>query len=251
VKDAAMNNRRFQECVAIVLKHEGGFVERSDDPGGATNMGITLRTLCEWRGDDSLTANDLRTLTEAEAREIYFARYWNPIRGDELPPGLDLAVFDWAVHGGVSRAARDLQAVLGVKVDGAIGRQTIEVARRADRHDLIRWLCERRLNYLRSRPHWSIFGRGWERRVMAIEAAALERAKNPALTAEEAQRTSTVQTATGVAAAIAPAGAALPQLVSAFSGLDRWVGLGLIAIGLVTLIVAAWLASTWIRMHRS
>jgi lysozyme family protein len=244
-------NRRFSECVAIVLRHEGGFVNHPRDPGGATNMGITLRTLREWRGDDSLTAEDLRQLTEAEAREIYLARYWNPVRGDDLPPGIDLAVFDWAVLGGVPRAARDLQTVLGVTVDGAIGRQTLAAAREADAEEVIRALCRRRLAYLRTRPHWDAFGVGWSNRVRAIEQAALARARRPALTASEAQQTTTVQTATGVAAAVAPAAAALPSLISALAELDRWVGLGLIAAGLVALVVAAWMAATWWRMRRA
>jgi len=251
MKVVAVNNRRFRECVEIVLKHEGGFVHHPRDPGGATNMGITLRTLRDWRGDESLTVDDLRALTEAEAREIYLARYWNPIRGDELPPGVELAVFDWAVHGGVARAARDLQTVLGVTVDGAIGRQTIEAAKRADATEVIRHLCERRLNYLRSRPHWETFAWGWSHRVRAIEEAAMDRAQRPALTAREAQQTGTVQTATGVAAAVAPAAASLPSLISAFAGLDRWIGVGLIVAGLVALVVAAWMASTWLRMRHA
>jgi lysozyme family protein len=243
-------NRRFAECVAIVLKHEGGFVDHPRDPGGATNMGITLRTLREWRGDDTLTVDAVRNLTEAEAREIYLARYWNPVRGDQLPPGVDLAVFDWAVHGGVGRAARDLQTVLGVTVDGAIGRQTIEAAKRADPAEVISGVCERRLNHLRSRLHWDAFGRGWSRRVREIEEAALARAERPALTPTEAQQTDTVKAATGVAALITPAAAALPQIISAFSGLDRWVSLWLIGAGLVALVAIAWSGSVWWRARR-
>lgn len=244
-------NRRFAECVAFVLQHEGGFVDNSADPGGATNRGITLRTLREWRGDDTLTADDVRNMTEAEAREIYLARYWNPIRGDDLPPGVDLAVFDWAVLGGVSRAARDLQTVLGVTVDGAIGRQTLDVLRRADPANVVRDVCARRLAYLRGRPHWKTFGRGWERRVWEVEAAALERVSRPAMTAREAQHTSTVQTTAGMVAAVAPIAAGLPEAVRAFAGLDRWIGLGLIAAGLVALVAAAWIITTWLRMRRA
>jgi lysozyme family protein len=160
-------------------------------------------------------------------------------------------VFDWAVHGGVGRAVRDLQTVLDVTVDGAIGRQTLDAARRADPAQVIRALCERRLNHLRSRPHWDAFGRGWSRRVREIEEAALARAERPALTVAEAQKTSTVQTATGIAAAVAPAAAALSSVIDALSGLDRWVSLGLIAAGLVALVVAAWMATTWLRMRHA
>jgi lysozyme family protein len=243
-------NRRFNECISVVLKHEGGYVNHPRDPGGATNRGITLNTFRAWRGDNTLTEADLRGLTEKEAREIYMALYWNPIRGDELLPGVDLAVLDWAVHGGVGRAVRDLQTVLGVNADGAIGRQTLEAVKRADPYQTVRALCERRLSYLQSRPHWETFGRGWTRRVREIEDAALARTERPALTPTEAQQTDTVKAATGVAAIIAPAAAALPQIISAFSGLDRWVSLGLIGAGLVALVAIAWSGSVWWRVRR-
>jgi hypothetical protein len=87
--------------------------------------------------------------------------------------------------------------------------------------------------------------------VREIEEAALARAERPALTVAEAQKTSTVQTATGIAAAVAPAAAALSSVIDALSGLDRWVGLGLIAAGLVALVVAAWMATTWLRMRHA
>jgi lysozyme family protein len=243
-------NRRFAECVAIVLRHEGGFVDHPRDPGGATNRGITLRTLRDWRGDDSLAADAVRDMSEEEAREIYLARYWNPIRGDDLPPGVDLAVFDFAVNSGVGRAARALQTALGVTVDGAIGRQTIDAARRADAADLVATICRERLAFLRRLGTWDTFGRGWQRRVRAVEEAAIDRAGRPALTASEARHTGTVQTTAGMVAAVAPVAAGLPAAVSAFEGLDRWIGLGLIVAGLVALVAGAWVVTTWLRMQR-
>ena len=244
-------NRRFAECVAIVLRHEGGFVNHHADPGGATNRGITLRTLRDWRNDDALTAEDVRALSESEAREIYLARYWNPIRGDDLPAGVDLAVFDWSVHGGPGRAARDLQAALGVAQDGAIGRQTLAALRDADPAAIVRDVCDRRLAHLQSRPHAAAFLRGWERRVSEIERDALARAARPALTMGEARQTGTVQTTAGMVAAVTPVAAGLPAAVSAFDGLDRWVGLGLIAAGLVSLVAGAWVVTTWLRTRRA
>jgi len=243
-------NRRFSECVAIVLRHEGGFVDDPRDPGGATNRGITLRTLREWRGDDSLTAEDVRNMTEAEAREIYLARYWNPVRGDDLPPGIDLAVFDWAVLGGVGRAARDLQTVLGVRVDGAIGRQTLAAAREADAEEVIRALCRRRLAYLRTRPHWATYGVGWSNRVRAIEQAALARARRPAMTMAEARQTDTVQVMQQVAPAATAAAGAVPATVSAFAGMDTMLGIALIVAGLVLVGIAAYFAAAWLRARR-
>jgi len=246
-----MSNRRFSECVAIVLRHEGGFVEHPSDPGGATKYGITLRTLREWRGDDTLTADDVRALTEAEAREIYLARYWNPIRGDELPPGVDLAVFDFAVNSGVRRAARELQAVVGVPQDGAIGRVTLAAVREHDPSIVIANLCERRRAFLRSLKTYDTFGRGWLRRVAAIEDAAKARAVTPPLTIREAQSTDTVQVSTQVATLVAPLAAGVSSLVSAFQGMHPTVALMLIAAGLVAVVAAGWFVASWLRSRRT
>jgi lysozyme family protein len=248
---AAGMNRRFAECIAVVLRHEGGFVNHPRDPGGATNRGITLRTLREWRQDDSLTAEDVRALSESDAREIYLARFWNPIRGDELPPGLDLALLDFAVNSGQGRAVRVLQEVLGVATDGAIGRRTLDAVRAADAADLVRDLCRRRLAFLQRLPTWDAFGRGWRRRVEEVEREALARAARPALTLGEARQTDTVQVATRVASAAAPAAAAVPAMVGAFEGLHPAVAVALIVAGLVLVIVGAWLAAAWLRARRA
>jgi lysozyme family protein len=245
-----MSNRRFAECVAIVLRHEGGFVEHPRDHGGATKYGITLNTLRGWRGDETLTADDVRALTEAEAREIYLARYWNPIRGDELPPGVDLAVFDYAVNSGVRHAARELQAVLGVPQDGAIGRVTLAAVRDLDANVVISNLCERRRAFLRTLGTFETFGRGWLQRVEEIEEAAKARIAAPPLTIREAQGTDTVQVATQVTTVVAPLAAGVPSLVSAFGGLHPVVGVSLIAAGLVVVVAAGWFAASWLRSRR-
>ena len=243
-------NRRFAECVAVVLRHEGGFVEHPRDPGGATKYGITLRTLRGWRGDDTLTTDDVRALTEQEAREIYLARYWNPIRGDELPPGVDLAVFDYAVNSGVRRAARELQAVVGVPQDGAIGRVTLAAVREHDPSMVISNLCERRRAFLRGLGTFPTFGRGWLRRVAAIEEAAKARVSASPLTIREAQGTDTVQVSTQVATLVAPLAAGVSSLVSAFQGMHPAVAMALIAAGLVVVVAAGWFVASWLRSKR-
>lgn len=116
-----------------VLEYEGGFVNHPRDPGGATNMGITRRTLAAWRGHP-VSVQDVRDLTKSEAMAIYKAHYWDAVQGDRLPRGLDYAVYDYAVNSGPGRAARDLQRCLGVTVDGIIGAQPqiVYQARNAD-----------------------------------------------------------------------------------------------------------------------
>lgn len=157
----------FRRSVLAVLRHEGGYVDHVRDPGGATNRGITLQTLRDWRGK-SVTKADVQNLTEAEAILIYEANYWNRINGDNLPYGVDFAVFDFAVNSGVSRAAIFLQEIVGVAPDGKIGPLTLEAVHKWDSVKLIEKLCANRLAFLKRLSTWDAFGKGWSRRVSEV-----------------------------------------------------------------------------------
>ncbi|ODT71320.1 MAG: hypothetical protein ABS75_08570 [Pelagibacterium sp. SCN 63-23] len=174
-----MADTRFELCLAQVLKHEGGYVDHPSDPGGATNMGITRKTLARWRNVSpwwELPKSAVQQLTRAEAARIYRAGYWNLCRAGDLPPGIDLALFDYAVNSGPDRAIRALQSVLGVVVDGLVGPLTIGAAARADAGAVVNAICDRRLGFLRALSTFPVFGRGWTSRVAAIRAAALSAA---------------------------------------------------------------------------
>ena len=88
-------------------------------PGGATNFGITI---ADYRRHvkPNATAADVRAMPVDEAKAIYHARYWMALRCDEFPPGLDYALFDYGVNSGTSRAAKVLQRILGLPVDGRV-----------------------------------------------------------------------------------------------------------------------------------
>jgi len=166
---------RFDRCMAVTLRWEGGYVDHPRDPGGATNMGITHQTLADWRGRP-VTKADVRALTEAEAKAIYKARYWDAVRGDDLPPGLDLVAFDGAVNSGPRRGAEWLQGALGVTVDGKIGPHTIAAAKASPPLRTINLALDLRLGFLKRLNTWNTFGAGWGNRVADIRAAALEMA---------------------------------------------------------------------------
>jgi lysozyme family protein len=166
---AAVN---FEASLAAVLAHEGGYVNHPRDPGGPTNFGITLRTLSGWRGRP-VTAADVKALQRSEVGAIYRRQYWTPIRGDELPPGLDLALFDYAVNSGPGRAVRDLQRAIKVTADGVLGLITLQAIKSRDTASLINALCDRRLAFMRSLKTWRTFGKGWRRRVEETREAAL------------------------------------------------------------------------------
>lgn len=158
-------------AIDAVLKHEGGYVDDVRDPGGATNRGVTLKVLEEWR-EKPVSKADVKALTEDEARAIYSHRYWMPIRGDELHPAVAFVVMDAAVNSGVSRSARWLQQAVGVVADGNIGPRTVAAANAADPAHVIDTCCATRLAFLKALKTWPTFGRGWERRVREVQAAA-------------------------------------------------------------------------------
>lgn len=163
---------RFDACLDHVLAAEGGFVNNPADPGGATNFGITRRTLSDFR-DAEVSEIDVRALTRAEAREIYRARFWIPMRCAELPAWVDLMVFDFGVNGGPGRSLRLLQGSIGVKADGSIGPITLAAARACRAPELIGRLAEGRMAYYRGLDGFQTFGRGWTRRVETARHAAL------------------------------------------------------------------------------
>lgn len=167
-----MARSSFARSLEATLRFEGGFSDHAADPGGATKFGITRATLEDWRGE-SVSEAGMRALTRAEAAAIYRRNYWELAGCDRLPPGVDLAVFDYAVNSGVDRASRALQSALGVTVDGVVGRDTIAAAERADARAVVLALCGERRGFLRRLRIFSAFGRGWLRRVAAVEALAL------------------------------------------------------------------------------
>ncbi len=172
------SSSRFETAVEQVLRHEGGFVQHPRDPGGATRFGITRETLARARGRPT-SAADVRRLSRREAVAIYRRLFWNAVRADELPPGLDLAVFDLAVNSGPARAVRMLQEILGVPADGIVGPVTLEAARAADVPETIRRLTKARLGFLGRLAAWPVFGIGWRRRVLSVEREALRLASRP------------------------------------------------------------------------
>lgn len=154
-----------------VLKHEGGYVNHPSDPGGATNKGIIQRTYNAWRRAKGLPLRSVKLITDDEVAAIYKSSYWDKIKGDDLPVGVDYAVFDFAVNSGPARAAKFLQRLTGVTADGVIGPATVAAAT-AKQFGLVDRLCDERMRFLQTLPHWRVFGKGWSSRVTEVRTVA-------------------------------------------------------------------------------
>ena len=164
-------NQNFAEALQKVLHHEGGFVNHPADPGGMTNLGVTKKVWEEWVGHP-VDEKTMRELTPASVAPMYRAKYWDKIKGDDLPAGVDYAVFDAAVNSGPGRAVKWLQGCVGVEQDGGIGPKTLAAVEAMDPAELVEDYAKRRLSFLMDLQHWPTFGKGWSRRVADVQANA-------------------------------------------------------------------------------
>ena len=126
-----------------IVAREGGFVNDPDDPGGATNFGVTIHTMRRLRldltGDGNVDISDVRALTRDQAVDIFIRHYFERPRIAEMPVELQPSLFDMYVNAG-SNAVTILQSLLcemgfRVAVDGIIGPQSIAAAREAAKPD--------------------------------------------------------------------------------------------------------------------
>jgi lysozyme family protein len=149
----------FETVIAVVLSHEGGYVNDPRDPGGETKFGISKR---------QYPTVDIAALTYDDAVKIYRADYWDKYKVAQLPPHLRLTFFDCAVNQGGPRAVKFLQAALGVPVDGLIGPKTIAAATLMPKSRLLREFTKRRLEAYSANPNYETYGKGWTRRLMEV-----------------------------------------------------------------------------------
>jgi len=147
----------------MLLEHEGGYVNNKHDKGGMTNLGVTKRVYDKWIGRES-TEQEMRDLTPDDVAPIYKKNYWNRVKGDSLPSGLDWACFDWAVNSGSGRPAKAVQRAVGATQDGAIGNQTLGLIAEKDPKFIIDYVYTVRQAFYESLDDYKHFGRGWSRR---------------------------------------------------------------------------------------
>lgn len=158
---------------AFTYKEEGGYGNDPHDPGGATNLGIIQTEYNAYRQAKGATIQSVRYITRVEADEIYTKSYWNKIDGDELPVGIDLVLYDYAVNSGPGRSIKCAQRILKVGVDGVIGPITLAAIQSADAAVFIRTFDGARQSFLENLSIFEYFGQGWTARVRRCTNEAL------------------------------------------------------------------------------
>ena len=159
----------FDECLKMLLHHEGGYVNHPKDPGGETNLGVTKRVYEKWGG-----TKDMKDLTVEDVAPIYKKEYWDKCRCDDLESGVDWAVFDWAVNSGTGRAAKAIQKICGATQDGAIGPKTLALINTQNTEYVVEEFGKIRQDFYESLKTFDTFGKGWTRRNKETTAKALE-----------------------------------------------------------------------------
>lgn len=178
----------FERALRFLLRPdiEGGYSDDPHDPGGPTNMGVSLRFAStvgdldrdgrpdlDVDGDGDVDADDIRRLTQHQAEVVYRELFWRPCKCESLPWPLALQVFDTAVNQGRGPAITILQRAVGVPADGRPGPRTIAAALAADaQRAAIEYQALRNLRYAQT-AGFERYGRGWLRRSAKCLAAAL------------------------------------------------------------------------------
>ena len=159
----------FDECLKMLLHHEGGYINHPSDPGGETNLGVTKKVYQEWGG-----TKDMKDLTVEDVAPIYKKNYWDRCKCDDLESGVDWVVFDWAVKSGTGRSAKAIQKICGAAQDGAIGPKTLALIGKQNTQYVVEEFGKIRQDFYESLKTFDTFGKGWTRRNKETTAKALE-----------------------------------------------------------------------------
>lgn len=163
----------FDVYVNRILKHEGGHIDHPSDPGGATNLGITVPILSRGIREGIIGPTGIKQLTKAQAILLYKKYFWEEPQYDKLPSALGFQVFDAGVNHGTARATMWLQDVLGVAADGKIGPITIAKAHNKNSSsdterdwNNIAGFWEVRVAFYTKLSTFATFGKGWMNRMV-------------------------------------------------------------------------------------
>jgi len=167
----------------LVIKSEGGFTNDQHDQGnhlpdgreGCTNLGVT-QTAWESYIGRQVSQEEMRALTVETVKPFYKKMYWDKVCGDQLPTGVDYAVFDFAVNAGTGQSAKFLQRAVLAEADGAIGRNTLKLVNDFEPDVLLAKFTKQKEDFYHGivdrKPEQAKFLNGWMSRVVHVQTTA-------------------------------------------------------------------------------
>lgn len=167
----------WDDAFAHMIQSEGGYVNDPHDRGGETNLGVTKKAWAAYLGRD-IADGEMAALTPDVVQPFYKSQYWDRVRGDDLPDGVDYLVFDFAVNAGPGRSSKFLQQAVGATADGVIGNGTLAAVRAKDAQEVIDLFSKVKEEFYRGLaekdPSQERFLKGWLNRVDTVKAHASE-----------------------------------------------------------------------------
>jgi lysozyme family protein len=165
----------FDASFARIIKSEGGYVNDPADRGGETNLGVTIGAWGAYLGR-AIQPGEMKALTVDTVKPFYKSMYWDKVKGDDLPVGVDYAVFDFAVNAGVGRAAKFLQRAVGAVDDAVIGPGTLALVAKTTPGKLLENFAKQKEAFYNTlaekNPTQQKFLKGWLARVDHVQTAA-------------------------------------------------------------------------------
>ncbi len=175
--------KNWEAFFEMLIHHEGGFTDDQRDSGnkkgdghgneGSTMLGVTAYNWARYTGKPA-PKDVMRKLTKEDVKPLYKKNYWDAVKGDDLPSGVDVSCADLCVNAGPGRAAKILQRVVGATADGAIGPKTLGMVHDFDPKDILHKYYDGREGFYRSLNDYTVYGRGWSRRNKETLEKALE-----------------------------------------------------------------------------
>ena len=170
-------NSNFDKAFDLVMKSEGGYVNDPSDRGGETNLGVTIAAWGAYLGRN-IQPGEMKALTREQVKPFYKQMYWDKVKCDDLPQGVDYAVFDFAVNAGTGRAAKLLQRAVGAVDDGVIGAGTLALVAKALTKDLLDNFSKQKEDFYRGLAETNAsqqkFLKGWLARVEHVHDDAID-----------------------------------------------------------------------------
>ena len=167
----------WKDAFEHMIQSEGGYVNDPHDRGGETNLGVTKKAWAAYLGRE-IADGEMAALTVEAVAPFYKEMYWDRVRGDDLPDGVDYLVFDFAVNAGPGRASKFLQKAVGATADGVIGPGTLAAVRAREPQEVIDLLSTIKAEFyhgiVENDPSQKRFINGWMNRVAAVKQHASE-----------------------------------------------------------------------------